>query len=338
MIAVKAYLTMDEIPFTVIVPVYNTEKYLMGCLDSIINQTYTNFEVILVDDGSTDFSGKICDAYAQKYDFIRAIHQENAGVSAARNVGLDNACGDWIVFVDSDDVIEPDMLAVVRKAIFRTRADLFHFNTRIIDEKRNVLDERIFTAENDCLNCENEEIKFKYFFYQLMQYKGGWEVWTRVFKKSLIDKNHLRFYPMESVFAEDFLFTFQYTLYARRMYVICNILYNYVHRNGSLTNDTVSDEKNFIYQLYNFAVIGYKTVKKSRLLYFKENYYKLYFLLLDYHFNHVLSGVPEEVIFNVLRGMNKKYLHCRWILNIRKSIKDLEMYEGNIKWLKRKKF
>ena len=90
---------------TIIVPVYNVEKYLRKCLDSLINQTYKNLEIIVIDDGSMDSSGKICDEFAEKDDRVIVIHQKNAGVSIARNVGLDRMSGDYVTFVDSDDYL-----------------------------------------------------------------------------------------------------------------------------------------------------------------------------------------------------------------------------------------
>ena len=100
---------MDVI--SVIVPIYNTEKYLAKCLDSLINQTFQSLEIILIDDGSIDNSGKICDEYALNDDRIKVIHKENGGVSSARNAGLDLATGSYIAFVDPDDYIDPDMYA-----------------------------------------------------------------------------------------------------------------------------------------------------------------------------------------------------------------------------------
>ena len=90
---------------SVIVPVYNTEKYLHRCVDSILAQTFTDFELLLIDDGSTDSSGAICDEYAQKDSRVRVFHKENGGASSARNLGLDNATGEWITFCDSDDFV-----------------------------------------------------------------------------------------------------------------------------------------------------------------------------------------------------------------------------------------
>ena len=98
---------------SVIVPVYNVEKFIKRCLDSIINQTMRDLEIILVNDGSTDNSGKICDEYAQLDNRITVIHKENGGLSSARNTGLDVATGEWIAFVDSDDYIEKNMYEVL---------------------------------------------------------------------------------------------------------------------------------------------------------------------------------------------------------------------------------
>lgn len=95
---------------SIIVPVYNTEQYLCRCIDSVMAQTYTDFELLIIDDGSTDSSGTICDEYAAQDTRVRVFHKENGGVSSARNVGLDNARGEWITFVDSDDYIEENFL------------------------------------------------------------------------------------------------------------------------------------------------------------------------------------------------------------------------------------
>lgn len=109
---------------SVIVPVYNVEPYLRKCLDSIVNQTYRDLEILVIDDGSTDGSGKICDEYAEYDERIRVFHTVNRGLSAARNLGLDNVTGDWIGFVDSDDWIDPDMYELLLKRALETGADV----------------------------------------------------------------------------------------------------------------------------------------------------------------------------------------------------------------------
>ena len=126
---------------SIIVPVYNVEKYLNRCVDSIINQTYKNLEIILVDDGSTDNSGKICDEYQKKDSRIKVIHKTNGGMSSARNAGLDIATGNYIAFVDSDDYIALNMMATMRGYVVDNNVDMAVCGfTRLTENK--ILSER----------------------------------------------------------------------------------------------------------------------------------------------------------------------------------------------------
>ena len=118
---------------SVIVPAYKTEKYIRQCVDSILNQTYKNLEIILVDDGSPDKCPEICDAYAKQDDRIIVIHQDNAGVSAARNKALDICRGDYISFVDSDDWLEPETYDSVMQAIHQHNVDVVLFAANVIE-------------------------------------------------------------------------------------------------------------------------------------------------------------------------------------------------------------
>lgn len=113
---------------TVIIPVYNTEKYLRACIDSVLKQSYTDFELLLINDGSTDASGKICDEYVLKHARVKVFHKENGGVSSARNLGLDHAIGDWICFVDSDDEVLEDALQNYVDCVKSTDADIIISN------------------------------------------------------------------------------------------------------------------------------------------------------------------------------------------------------------------
>ena len=114
----------DKPLISVIVPVYNVERYLPRCIESILKQTYTNFELILVDDGTPDRSGIICDRYAEKDSRIRVIHKENGGVSTARNAGIDAAKGEWITFVDSDDWVSVKYLELLAECLDQNDYDL----------------------------------------------------------------------------------------------------------------------------------------------------------------------------------------------------------------------
>ena len=124
---------------SIIVPVYQVEKYLNECIDSILAQTFTDFELILVDDGSPDNCPALCDAAAKRDSRVRVIHKQNGGVSTARNAGLDAAQGNWIAFVDSDDTVEPEYLEKMHKAVLETGADFAICSSQCIDETGKTL-------------------------------------------------------------------------------------------------------------------------------------------------------------------------------------------------------
>ena len=137
---------------SIIVPIYNIEKYLPRCLESILAQTYKNIEVILVDDGSVDNSGMIADTYARNDQRIIVIHQVNKGVSAARNAGLDLATGDYIGFVDGDDYIEPDMYEILMRIIDEQQVDIAHCGYQMVYPSR--IDYYYNTREKQKMNRE----------------------------------------------------------------------------------------------------------------------------------------------------------------------------------------
>lgn len=160
---------------SVIVPVYNVEPYLRKCLDSIINQTYRDLEILIIDDGSTDNSGRICDEYRSD-DRVRVFHTENHGLSAARNLGLDNANGEWIGFVDSDDWIEPDMYEGLIKRAEESRADvvecgsLFEYPTKTTKH-----------SAVQSLIPETESVS------SLLKGKVSTLVWNKIYNRKLFD-------------------------------------------------------------------------------------------------------------------------------------------------------
>lgn len=131
--AQEASLTSPKI--SIIVPVYKVEQYLRRCLDSIVAQTFTDWECILIDDGSPDNSGVICDEYVAKDNRFHVIHKENKGVSAARNAGLDAARGEWIGFVDSDDWIEPKTYETALNSVVCENADVICFGVRFVNDR-----------------------------------------------------------------------------------------------------------------------------------------------------------------------------------------------------------
>ena len=150
--------------FSVIIPVYNVEPYLRVCLDSVLAQTFTDWEAICVDDGSTDGSGVILDEYAKKDERFNVVHQQNRGLSAARNVGLDQATGDYVTFLDSDDLIAPEWLARFYDIAAQTRADMVRQHCTTFGDGQpipKILDSReykLYECEDDILRCNLPDI------------------------------------------------------------------------------------------------------------------------------------------------------------------------------------
>ena len=166
---------------SIIIPVYNVEKYLEDCLNSVVNQTYKNLEIILIDDGSTDNSGKICDLYAKKDNRIVVIHKENAGVSSARNVGLKIAKGLYIGFVDPDDYIAEDMYEILYQNIIKNDYNISVCKySRITDRNFNKLSENRNNKSIVLNMCES--------MYYMLSPEFGYDcsVWNKLYKKDII--------------------------------------------------------------------------------------------------------------------------------------------------------
>lgn len=210
---------------SVILPVYNVEKYIREALDSVINQTYKNLEIILVDDGSPDSSGDICDEYAAKDDRIRVIHKENGGVSSARNAGIEMAAGDWIYFMDPDDWIEPDTLEAAVGMAAENGCDMCMFDVEKVSRTRKTL--RTFQCDGTVFRDPADEKVFLAFACVI----GA--VWNIVTKADFIKK--LRFDESFSI-REDDIFKLQ--LYGT-INSFCHVrkpLYHYRCVSSSATN------------------------------------------------------------------------------------------------------
>ena len=316
--------------FSVIIPVYNVEKFLRQCIDSVLAQTFLDYQVLLIDDGSTDSSGTICDEYSEKYAFIKTIHQQNQGLSGARNSGLDHAVGEWIVFLDSDDWVETNMFEVLNKHIQSENIDMVSFNLKLVYEDNTKNKNLIFNAENGIEHINHEWKKFIYYFERLMQCEDGWEVCGRVFKCDIIKSNNLKFVSTEKVFAEDYLFTFTYLMYTNRISKLCNVFYNYRQRPGSLMQ--TCDSKTILPRLVNWAEEGYKMAKNAKMKLVCRQYYKLYFMLLNHHIQY---GDFDESVQTQIDRLQINKNHRKWLKQIEKNSSEFEKYMERVKWLKR---
>lgn len=258
---------------SVIIPVYNVEKYLSECLDSVVNQTYKNLQIILVDDGSTDFSGKICDEYAEKDNRITVVHQKNAGAGAAKNTGLELIEGDYFSIIDSDDYIELDMYEKMVNSLEKYNADIVQCLFR------NVFVNDSFDRKYKIKSNYPKVLTSKRF---LKEYLYDWKYAifaNKVFKSSLL--KDIRF-PVGRKIDDEF-FTYKLVCNAKKVVNIDNILYNYRMRKTSVMNENNSDR--LIYdridcfiERYNYVSDIYPSLKKKYnlklyddLLYFKDS-------------------------------------------------------------------
>ena len=190
---------------SIIIPIYNTRSYLPRCLDSILSQSYTDFELLLVDDGSTDTSGAICEAYAQKDTRIKVFHKENGGICAARNTGLDHAQGEWIYQMDSDDELIPDGLQTLMDCISED-VDVVMGGYEQYD-----LDGNLIETEKDhaTLTLSRRDSLLVLFPEHSLYYSYLGYVWIRLFRNRIIQDHTLRF-DITVRIKEDTLFVTQY--------------------------------------------------------------------------------------------------------------------------------
>lgn len=258
---VDGNIMIEKIPlFSILVPVYNVEKYLKECIESVLKQTYTNYEVILINDGSTDNSGKICNDYAEKYSQIRVYHQENRGLMLARKQGILKARGKYCLFLDSDDYYAETLLEQVEKYIRRDTPDLLIFNR--------------YTAYKNRI-CVNSFGKAKYEVIEkekALLYFLGSDQYTSIFTKAVLRERilpHLEEIYVPVNYAEDALQTAYFILLSNRVAVLNQCLYYYRIREGSLIHQKTPQKleeilyvKEKIYYLVQKT--GYGTVKNEK--------------------------------------------------------------------------
>lgn len=262
---------------SVIVPVYNVEEYICQCVDSILEQTYTALEVILVDDGSTDKCPTICDAYAGKDTRVKVIHKVNGGLADARNAGIDVATGEFIAFVDSDDYIEPDMYEVLAENIEMYHADIaiakWHYDD--CDAKTLQEDEKI---------CFDREQGLDFLIKGNGTYTITMSVWDRLYRRELIDGIY---FPKGKCY-EDIVWSTKVFWRAKKSVYVDKALYVYRKRQGSITQidqgsrgaispRLVSDR----IPLLEEQVTYLKSIERSELA--EECQFRLYELMLVYY-------------------------------------------------------
>lgn len=223
---------------SVIIPVYNVEQYLHECVDSVLGQTYQNFEIILVNDGSTDSSGMLCEEYAEQDDRIRVIHKENGGASAARNVGLDMMKGEYVYFLDSDDWLDNKAFEKILKIMHKENADVVFFDAYAVDETQGIRTKEYYSHKKVYTSGKGTVI-----MEELLSNKEFHVTpWHMFFKKTFLEKEKIQF--VEGIIYEDMIFAYQVFSTADRVAYIPEYLYSRRFRANSVMTSEIK-EKNF---------------------------------------------------------------------------------------------
>ena len=260
---------------SVVIPVYNTEHFLARVIDSVLAQTFTDFELILIDDGSTDTSGEICDRYEVTDGRIRVKHSSNHGVSAARNSGINLATGEWIAFIDSDDYVLSQYLQNLYSNAEKFRSDFVV--TGIVRRYEEKPIEDVVREWSECVVTKDEIVKL--YDKKILQYQKGPVI--KLFKREILNKHGIRFDERLSR-GEDALFVYTYLLNCSKISVAPGANYIYCLRDGSLMSQIMAP---FQTELY-----GYERMKSVLLnLTDISHPYPRYFLV--YWFERVVNSI-----------------------------------------------
>ncbi len=225
---------------TVSVPVYNVEKYLKKCTDSILSQTEGDIELLLVDDGSTDSSGALCDRIAGTDPRVRVIHQENRGLGGARNTGMENARGEWIIFPDSDDWLEPETIERALKTAESAGADMSLFAFRSVDEGGRTISEHFESLpEGEPLDPRERR--------DLLLIAPN--AWSKLYRTDLFRRTGVRYPPR--VWYEDIRTTSKLLPWCGRVAYTGYIGYNYLQRQGSIMNNMALERNREIIEAFD---------------------------------------------------------------------------------------
>lgn len=262
---------------SIIVPVYNCENYLERCVKSIMSNTNNNIECILVDDGSIDNSFDICKKLADSDDRIKAFHTENRGVSAARNIGLENAQGRYVTFVDADDYLEKNAINLILDVIYKNNPDCICYGIqRVYEDKRTEHVKYIKSSLNEGF------IKFSAYYYS---------VCNKVFKRQLISNNGIQFDCGITV-CEDMLFSFKMLSLSKKTIYINNDLYNYYTNYLSVSNIGTNEKRLDDYRvvsglLEDFCRNHNILEQNTEFINYRKLYYYIFFITDFNYFNPV---------------------------------------------------
>ncbi|MFV0162253.1 glycosyltransferase [Empedobacter falsenii] len=315
---------MESYEISIILAVYNAEKFLEKCLDSIKKQTFNNFEVILINDGSTDFSLEICNLYKEKDNRFKVYDTENKGVGSVRNLGINSARGKYVIHIDADDYVEYDYLEILYNEIESRQCDMVFCNfSRLYDNNELIVE------NNKGCYTPSDLIK------EILLGNQLGVLWNKLMRTDILIKNNLNVEPQINM-CEDLHLTIRYLLKSEKIYFIEKPLYNYRYNinsysyNRNLTSFismfwVVSDLENYLAE-YKPFLIEYKLQLRRDLVLFGEwkKFKNIYSETYEYtRYSKVLSVFQKALL---LFAQNKMYFFVDFFLYIRKIMKKLYFY------------
>lgn len=285
---------------TVVIPVYNVEKYLKRCIESILIQEWKHYDILLVDDGSTDNSPQICDDYAKAYDFISVIHKKNGGLSAARNTGISHAEGEYVYFPDSDDWIEPDTFIALAEVVESQKFDIISFNREFVKGEEDAI-------VSDSLVTQVFEGKDAFVQMLKHSYITGFAN-DKIYRKSLFTDNDIQF-PIGKYY-EDLGTNYKLFLSAKKVYATNQKYYHYLIDNpDSITqswneqkfSDMFEFYKDIFYSDFVRSQLNQEELQTSQLYYVNGLTHmlaSLYKSELDKKYIEITNEVKQELLKN----------------------------------------
>jgi glycosyltransferase involved in cell wall biosynthesis len=303
---------------SVIIPIYNAEDYLKRCLDSLINQTLQDIEIILVNDGSLDESGYICKMYEKKDSRVKVIHKNNGGVSMARNSGIEIATGRFISFLDSDDWVDSNFLDVLVKNAIGHNSDMVVCGYRSVFEDGKIIKHKM---DNDLIVIERNGIS-KYLI-SFLQFKHTFSVWNKLYRKDLIKKHAINFDPQIS-FGEDLLFNLIYLSHTNVISTTSMELINYSQRADSLSRVPANVLFNATHLVGKYEIY----VKKNNVINHSPIVFCSQFVTALYHLR---SSKNKGYLENCIRSTSKNKLFKKYCMQIllNKECSNFMVSQGN---------
>lgn len=319
------YIKKRSIKLSVIVPVYNVEPYINRCVDSIINQTYKDLEIILVDDGSTDKSGMICDEYAIKDSRIRVIHKENGGIVSARKAGILNATGEYTTDVDSDDWIEKEAYSYMIQIIKQFEPDMLalghkkQYTNGVIGKYRQALSEGMFQGRKFVEEFNNCLDKMNFLCAPVNEV-----LWNKVIKTNIRKKYQLCV-PDILQKCEDNAVVIPCLLNVDSIYIDSNCFYHYCVRKNSVVWENQSEEYSFILVLSKYLIDLNNVAKNKGKIKVDYILYQLFYLLMLYNPEKLITNDGCSIFPQVKSGSNIiVYGRGAFATRLIKGLKDLQ--------------